>query len=71
LDLEKSTLILQLQQARAEVEELRSLMRAGELPSASPALPEAGVLLNQLRTKLKGKTKTNLRDMEVILEMLS
>ena len=62
---------LALQQARAEMEELRSQLPAGELPSAPLALPEPADLLNQVKGKLKGKTKLTLRDVEAILEALS
>jgi seryl-tRNA synthetase len=50
--------------------EVRSHLAAGKPSNPSPELPEPADLLNQVKGKLKSKTKITLRDVETILEML-
>ncbi len=64
---ETKELLSQLAAAQAEV---RSHLAAGKPSSPSPELPEPADLLNQVKGKLKSKTKITLRDVETILEML-
>jgi chromosome segregation ATPase len=61
----------QLEQERTDREELETeLSELKQKPAAaSRHLPEAAEILNQLKSKRK-KSKTDLADMEVILEIL-
>jgi chromosome segregation ATPase len=61
----------QLKQERADQEEIESKLAdlKQKLAAASKELPEAAEILNQLKAKRK-KSKTDLADLEVILEIL-
>jgi chromosome segregation ATPase len=61
----------QLEQERADREEIEAELADLKQKSATASkdLPEAADLLNQLKTKRK-KSKADLADLEVILEIL-
>ena len=65
LDLEKQNLAEQLEQVKAELEEVRS--QKTDAPVFE--LPEPAELLNQLRKK-SPKSKVSLREVEMLLELL-
>jgi hypothetical protein len=51
-------------------DELKEVRSQFSTPTVLSALPQAADLLNQVKGKLKGKTKITLRDVQVILDSL-